>query len=145
MDQIPNFFIALREECSYENVEGRTYFDRTPYLNIRIQITKHEQAYSILFIDEEGDRMYINDFLADDLIALLKMERTIDARLQAKENCVEETNNKINEVGMQFRENTSNILKAIEYWYTDDIIVEIAVNHFIFFNDFVDEINKNQN
>lgn len=143
MDQIPNFFIALREECNYENIEGRTYFDRIIPMNIQIRITKNENSFDVLFIDEMGDNMYINNLLIEDLIALLKLERCVDCCLHAKQISATDINNKITEIAMSLRETPSKILHLTENWYTDPVIVEIGINHLIFFEELIEEINRN--
>lgn len=75
----PQFFLALRDEEVFSNIEGQYYFHRSPMFNGAFSIQKHTdiQAYNIAFRDGEGDRTFINYFMYDDLVALIRMERAI--------------------------------------------------------------------
>lgn len=140
-DQLADFFVSIREIGDYETIEGRHYFDRPSNMNWKFYITKKNDFLNIVFVDDKGDRQSINQFMEDDLIPLIKMERMIVGRIETKEVSAEAVVSTIEDTAMKCY-SAEEILELAEYTHCNPIIFEMAVNHFHFFTDFVEEVKS---
>lgn len=62
---------------------------------------KNNNFVNIVTLDEEGDRCRINDFMTYDILPLLKMERIIVGKIEAKEVAMKEVINVIEDAAMK--------------------------------------------
>lgn len=83
----------------------------------------------------------------------LYIERTnVDSLIQMAEvihGCIESIGHRIREMAeaidalaVSYSENVSKILRDAEIWFADELVVEMAINHFTFFQQFVKEYKK---
>lgn len=143
--QVADFFIALRKATGREIDEMRVYYDHTnDYLSGTFNISNNGQSLNIIFTDEENDKTGIIHFMMDDVIALLGMERIIDGRISIINVTRKDVDEAIEILAFKCREYPSEVLELACSKYCDGITVELAVNHFQFFMNFVEEVRKNE-
>lgn len=138
-NQLPNFFINLRNNIQ-RYIPGRVYYDESDdYLNGRFNIERNGDFFNIIFFDEDNDESYIENFAIEDLIPLLQMESIIAGRVDSISYEMQGVIGVIDETAIKCRHDASSILQLAESWSCDETIVQLAVNHFTFFTGFVAE------
>lgn len=136
-----NFIIALREVGGYNNLPNRRYFDELLNINERFDIKKIDDYFNILFIDGEGDVTAIKHFDEYDVLGMLNIECIIDSRIENLKLQENDTVVAIQALAHECIEDHSKILKLSENQYANNLTAEIAVNHFIFFQELINEKN----
>lgn len=140
--QLTIFFIALREVGKYNDLPGRRYLDGLEKRNERFHIRKIQNYFNIVFVDGEGDVTTIQKFKEYDVIPMLNMEIIIAERIEAMKLQQSNVIEIIESTAINCIDDSSKILKLAESCFCHNVIVQLAVNHFYFFDNFITEKNE---
>lgn len=142
--QLAELFIKIRNIGPYfgSTYGRRGFYDTYDDPLIQIDVQKFEAFLRIEFT-EEGEHQVINQFMIDDVTALLKMEKIIQCKMYAINFTMRDVIAIIEETAYNV-ENAEEIKQLCEYSNCNDTVLQLAVNHYHFFTNFVDELNVNE-
>lgn len=135
------FFCGIRDH-GYWEVAGTYYGEPASDFRGFLQIEKSGATFNILFREEEGDECSIKAFQEDDVVGLLKMEPVIAGQLESAASKITSVIEDIEGVVRRCEGDPEIIKINAKNWHCDPIEVELAINHFQFFFDLINEVQR---
>lgn len=140
--QLINFIITLRRVGGYSDSFNRRYYEEAPNFNERFDIKKIDKYFSIVFTDGDGDVSSIKKFGEYDVMGMLDLENFIESRIEYLKIHASGVYNLIESLTQKCIDDGSQILTLANNQYMENLMVEIAANHLLFFKELIFEKNN---